>query len=80
MFAFPLFLASHSTLGWAALAGVLAWCFGIPGLLLSYYAWALYVPIGIKALQEGRADRAAAAAALADGAEPPRDPGDREQR
>lgn len=80
MFAFPLFLASESTLGWAGLAGVLAWCFGIPGLLLSYYAWALYVPIGITALREGRADRAALAAATEAGPDARRDSGSSEQR
>ena len=36
MVAFPLFLASHSTLGWADTAEVLAWVAGIPGLVLSY--------------------------------------------
>lgn len=54
MVAFPLFLASHSTLGWADLAGVLAWMAGIPGLALSLYAAALYVPIARRALAEGR--------------------------
>jgi cardiolipin synthase len=62
MFAFPLFLASNSTLGWAPLAEVLAWATGIPGLVLSYIAWAMYVPIGMAALREGRAARAAKAA------------------
>jgi cardiolipin synthase len=60
MVAFPLFLASHSTLGWADLAGVLAWLAGIPGLVLSLYATALYVPLARRALAEGRADRRAA--------------------
>ncbi len=62
MVAFPLFLASKSTLGWADTAEVLAWVWGIPGLILSYIAWARYAPLGAKALREGRADRAAAAA------------------
>ena len=35
MFAFPLFLASESTLGWADQAETLAWVAGIPGLVLS---------------------------------------------
>ena len=60
MIAFPLFLASHSTLGWADTAGVLAWMAGIPGLALSLYAAALYVPLARRALREGRADRLAA--------------------
>jgi hypothetical protein len=62
MFAFPLFLASESTVSWADTAGVLAWLTGIPGLVCSYIAWALYLPLGLKALREGRADRAALAA------------------
>lgn len=57
MFAFPLFLASHSTLSWHELAGVLAWVTGIPGLILSYVAWAMYAPIAVRALREGRAAR-----------------------
>jgi cardiolipin synthase len=61
MMAFPFFLASHSTLGWHDTARVLAWVTGIPGLVLSYIAWGLYVPIGLRALREGRAARAGAA-------------------
>ncbi|HEX6420247.1 MAG TPA: CDP-alcohol phosphatidyltransferase family protein [Acidimicrobiales bacterium] len=60
MVAFPLFLASHSTLGWADTAGVLAWVAGIPGLVLSLYAAVLYVPLARRALAEGRAERGAA--------------------
>lgn len=59
MFAFPFFLGAHSTLGWADTSRFLAWATGIPGLVLSYVAWALYVPIAIRALREGRAARAA---------------------
>jgi cardiolipin synthase len=62
MVAFPLFLASESTLGWADTAGVLAWVAGIPGLVFSYVAWALYLPLGLKALREGREDRSVARA------------------
>src|SRR3954447_12659296 len=54
MFAFPLFLGSHSTVSYSALCGFLAWCFAIPGLLLSYYALFLYIPIARDALREGR--------------------------
>src|SRR5262249_37129174 len=43
MFAFPLFLASHSTLSYAGLCGVLAWIAAIPGLVLSWYAAVLYL-------------------------------------
>jgi cardiolipin synthase len=56
MIAFPLFLASHSTLGWADTAEVLAWLAGIPGLALSLYAAAAYVPLARRALREGRAE------------------------
>ena len=55
MFAFPLFLMSHSDAGYADLAGVLAWLTGIPGLALSLYAAARYVPLARAALAEGRA-------------------------
>jgi cardiolipin synthase len=55
MFAFPLFLMSHSDAPWADLAGVLAWLTGIPGLVLSLYAAARYVPLARAALAEGRA-------------------------
>src|SRR5690606_28008656 len=54
---FPLFLASHSTLGWADTAGVLAWVAAIPGLALSLLAAALYVPLARRALAEERAAR-----------------------
>jgi cardiolipin synthase len=61
MFAFPLFLGSHSTLSYADLLGVLAWIATVPGLTFSLYAAALYVPIARRALAEGRAARAAEA-------------------
>ncbi len=57
MVAFPLFLASHSTLGWRDTAEVLAWVAAGPGLVFSYISLILYVPLGIRALREGRADR-----------------------
>jgi cardiolipin synthase len=60
MIAFPLFLASESTVGWADLAETLAWVAGIPGLVLSWYAAALYIPMARQALEEGRTDREAA--------------------
>lgn len=52
MISFPLFLASHSTLGWHDGANTAAWVFGIPGLLLAWYSAALYVPIARRALHE----------------------------
>lgn len=61
MFVFPLFLASHSTLGWHESARWMAWACAVPALICSYVAWALYLPLGIKALREGRADREAEA-------------------
>jgi cardiolipin synthase len=57
MFAFPLFLAGSSDLSWAEQGEFMAWAFAIPGLVLSYYAAILYVPMGIRALQAGRAAR-----------------------
>jgi cardiolipin synthase len=65
MAAFPLFLASEGDLSWAELARFGAWAFGIPGLVLSYVSWAMYAPLGLKALREGRAERAEPAAASA---------------
>jgi cardiolipin synthase len=57
MVAFPLFLAGHSDLSWADTASDLAWIAGIPGLALSLYSAALYVPLARSALSEGRAAR-----------------------
>jgi cardiolipin synthase len=54
MFAFPLFLGSHSTVSYSAVCGFLAWVAAVPGLVLSYYALLLYVPIARQALREGR--------------------------
>jgi cardiolipin synthase len=59
MMAFPLFLAANSTLWWADQAEVAAWLTGIPGLALSLYSAALYVPLARRALAEGRADHQA---------------------
>lgn len=59
MFAFPLFLGSHSTVSYAGLCGFAAWCFGIPGLIFSWYAALLYIPIARDALRAGRAARSA---------------------
>lgn len=56
MISFPLFLASHSTVGWREAGGTAAWIFGIPGLLLAWYSAALYVPLARQALAD-RADR-----------------------
>ena len=57
MMAFPFFLVAASNAFWNDIAQVGAWVTGIPGLVLSYYALALYVPIGLQALRDGRAAR-----------------------
>jgi cardiolipin synthase len=57
MMAVPSFLGSHSTLSYARELGWLAWITVVPGLVLSYIAAALYVPIARRALAEGRAAR-----------------------
>lgn len=57
MFAYPLFLAGHSTLSWADTAAVLAYVFVIPGLAFSYWSAAGYVPLARRALAEGRAGK-----------------------
>ena len=54
MVAFPLFLTSHSTAGWAETAGTLAWLWVIPGLALGWYAALTYIPMAKSALDEGR--------------------------
>ena len=53
MFAFPLFLPGHAA-SWPdhQPARMAAWVFALPGLLLSWYSAAAYIPIGRKALQE----------------------------
>ena len=56
MMAFPLFLASESTLGWADHAETFAWITGGPGLALSWYSAVLYVPLARQALRAGRAE------------------------
>lgn len=57
MFAFPAFVAAASTFWWAPIASGFAWLFVIPGLVFSYWAAVLYVPISRRALQEGRSGR-----------------------
>lgn len=64
MVAFPLFLAAESTLGWRDTAEVLAWIAVVPGLVLSYVSMAMYIPLGRRALREGRASRTGVSAAL----------------
>jgi cardiolipin synthase len=52
MIAFPLFLASESTVSWHEAAGTVAMLVGIPGLVLSWYSAALYLPLARRALRE----------------------------
>jgi cardiolipin synthase len=62
MMSIPFFLGSHaSDLGWQEQAEDLAWVTGLPGLALYWYSLLLYVPMGMRALRDGRADRAAGA-------------------
>jgi cardiolipin synthase len=54
LFAFPLFLASHSDLFFADQAGIAAWILGPPSLALSWWAAGGYVPQARAALRDGR--------------------------
>jgi len=67
MVAFPCFLAGSSTASSAPIFQAFGWMTGIPGLVLSYYAAFLYVPIGLRALREGRAARRASPSSPARG-------------
>ena len=57
MFAYPFFLLSHAGTSVDDAARVAAWFCAIPGLVLSYYAAATYVPLARQALAEGRAQK-----------------------
>jgi cardiolipin synthase len=57
MVAFPSFLLSEADFRLAGLMRVVAWGFGIPGLVLSYYAAITYIPVMRRNLVEGRAAR-----------------------
>lgn len=50
MFAFPFFLASHSTVGSMAVWSALAWITGLPSLLASWYSAFGYIPLARTAL------------------------------
>lgn len=54
MVALPLFMMQEP---WGTAAEVLAWLFAVPGLVLMWYAAWIYVPLGRRALSEGRAAR-----------------------
>jgi cardiolipin synthase len=55
MFAYPFFLLSHAGTSVDDQARAAAWFCAIPGLVLSYYAAATYVPMARQALRDGRA-------------------------
>jgi len=60
LFAFPFFLAGgDEQLSWRDTATTVGWVFAVPGILLSWYALALYIPIAVRALREGREGRSA---------------------
>lgn len=61
MGAFPAFLVGASDHDTADGFRALAWAVGVPGLALAYWSALLYVPLGRKALAEGRAARAGGA-------------------
>jgi cardiolipin synthase (CMP-forming) len=58
MVAFPFFLGASADTAAADVYTALAWIFGIPGLVLSYYAAITYIPIYRRAYAEGRRERA----------------------
>ncbi|MFT7475217.1 MAG: cardiolipin synthase [Verrucomicrobiales bacterium] len=57
MFAYPLLLAGASDIGGADVFRVLGWLCGVPGLVISWYAAAEYVPISRRALADARSRR-----------------------
>lgn len=59
MFAFPAFLWADADWPLQSTFMVLAWVCAVPSLIASYFAAAQYVPIGLRALREGREARAA---------------------
>lgn len=58
MFAVPGFLMGNSSIPIADAFTVAAWCFGIPGLVLSYYTAVAYIPMIRDAVRTGRARKA----------------------
>lgn len=58
MFAVPGFLMGKSTVPFADAFWVAAWCFGIPGLILSYYTGFAYIPAIREGVRSGRTARA----------------------
>ena len=60
MVSFPAFLLADADVAVSGFMRVVAWTFGLPGLVLSYYAAITYVPLMRRNLAEGRAERRAA--------------------
>ncbi len=56
MFAVPGFLMAESSIGIAGWFEVAAWCFAIPGLVLSYYTGFTYIPAIRAGIRSGRAE------------------------
>lgn len=54
MVALPLFLVGHAGLTWSRGAEDVAWVFAVPGLILAWYAAISYIPMGRRAIAEGR--------------------------
>lgn len=62
MFAFPLFLLGNADAGfWSDFGNFFGWACAIPGIVFGYIALFQYIPLGLEALRQGRADRAEAA-------------------
>jgi cardiolipin synthase len=59
MFAVPGFLMGESSVPGAAGFHIAAWCFGIPGLVLSYYTGIMYIPAIRDGIRAGKAHRVA---------------------
>jgi cardiolipin synthase len=59
MFAFPGFLWASTDWVLQPFFEIAAWACALPALAASYYAAGLYVPIGLRALRDGREARAA---------------------
>lgn len=58
MAALPLFLGGHANDDWHRTAETLAWICAVPGLVLGWFAVAVYIPKAVAAVREGRAERA----------------------
>jgi cardiolipin synthase (CMP-forming) len=61
MVSFPAFLLADADVAVSGFMRVVAWGFGLPGLVLSYYAAITYVPLMRRNLAVGRAERRASA-------------------